>query len=313
VTNTAAKSRMIRFIDEATVAQHLRFEDLFVALRGALITYSTNPDMNPVRPVIRVPSGFFAVMPAVFKDVVGCKIINVFPQNTTLPTHSGTICLYSATTGEVKAFVDARLITEMRTACVTAIATDLLAAPNASVLAILGTGVQARSHVAALKLVRRFADVRIWGRSFANAQKCAAEAGGRAVATVEEAVLDADVVCTVTNSSEPILLGSWLKSHVHVNAVGAVGLTKRELDASVLEGAFVVVESRASAAAEAGDLRLANATAHAELGELLNGTAAIDRERRRTVYKSLGLGIEDLCAARIVLDAVDGKRHIDVQ
>jgi thiomorpholine-carboxylate dehydrogenase len=199
------------------------------------------------------------------------------------------------------AILDGRLITELRTAAVSAVATRLLSSPDARRLAILGSGVQARAHVQALRLVRNFEEIRIWSRSLQHAKVLADEIGGIAT-SAEEAVRDADVVVTVTNSPEPVLRGKWLKPGVLINAVGAVGPKRRELDDDAMRGAFVV-DSREAALKESGDMLLAGATIYAELGELLAATKP-KPETGITVFKSLGLAVEDLAAAKLVLDAV---------
>jgi thiomorpholine-carboxylate dehydrogenase len=293
---------MSLFFGEAQIRERLDYKNLIPALRDAFIDYSAGRIQQPLRPVLPIPGqeAWFSVMPAVMGDVMGAKLVNVFPQNARigLPTHLALIALFSAKTGELLAILDGRLITEMRTAAASAIATDLLAAPGAKVLAILGSGVQARSHWEALQTVRRFAEVRVWSRNPAHAAKFAQEIGGMPMAA-EAAVRGADVVVTVTNSAEPVLRGEWLKEGAHVNAVGAVGPTRRELDAAAVLGAYIVVESRESAAAEAGDLLLAGAAVDAELGELLAGRAV--EKRAWSVYKSLGIAVEDLAAARLVV------------
>jgi ornithine cyclodeaminase/alanine dehydrogenase-like protein (mu-crystallin family) len=293
---------MSLFLGEEQIRERLHYKDLIPALREAFVDYSAGRIQQPLRPVIAIPGqeAWFSVMPAVMGDVMGAKLVNVFPGNAhvSLPTHLALIALFSAKTGELLAIMDGRLITEMRTAAASAIATDLLAAKDAHVLAVLGSGVQARSHWEALRLVRDFDEVRVWSRNPDHAQAFALEIGAIAV-PVEEAVRGADVVVTVTNSPEPVLHGEWLKEGAHVNAVGAVGPKRRELDTAAVRGAYVVVESRVSAAAEAGDLLMAGAAVDAELGELLAGRS-IER-RAWSVYKSLGIAIEDLTAARLVL------------
>jgi thiomorpholine-carboxylate dehydrogenase len=197
--------------------------------------------------------------------------------------------------------MDGRLITELRTAAVSAVATRLLSPPNACKLAILGSGVQARAHVRALGLVRGFEEIRIWSRNPQHAKLLADEIGGIAM-SAEEAVRDADVVVTVTSSSEPVLRGKWLKPGVLVNAVGAVGPTRRELDDDAMRGALIV-DSREAALKESGDALLAGANIYAELGELLAGSKP-KPQTEITVFKSLGLAVEDLAAAKLVLDGL---------
>jgi ornithine cyclodeaminase/alanine dehydrogenase-like protein (mu-crystallin family) len=299
--------RPMQIFDEARVRTLLRFDTLIPAMERALTDLSAGRVQQPLRSIIPVTAhaALFGLMPAVYGDVLGAKLVTVYPGNAArgLPTHLATVHLFSATTGEPLATLDGRLITEMRTAAVSAVATRLLSRPDAHVLAILGSGVQARSHVTALRLVRAFDEIRVWSPTTAHAQQFAAEAGGVAM-PAEAAVRGADVVVTVTGSGEPVLRGAWLAEGAHVNAVGAVGPARRELDDDAMRGA-VVVESREAALAESGDILLAKAPVYAELGELLAGTKPLPRARH-TVFKSLGQAVEDLAAARLVYDAANG-------
>jgi thiomorpholine-carboxylate dehydrogenase len=256
---------------------------------------------------IAAHGGWFAVMPAVYGDVMGAKMVTFYPRNVELEkhTHMAMIQLFRADTGEPLAIMDGRLITEMRTAAVSAVAVDLLARPEAKVLGILGSGVQARSHVRALSKVRKFEEIPVWSRSEDNARRFAQEAGAR-VTSAEEAVSEADVVLTLTSSPMPILQGRWLKQDAMVCAVGAVTPDRRELDDDAMRGA-VVVESREAALREPGDILLAKAQVTAEIGELLQGTV-MDRRDRPVVFKSVGIAIEDIAAAKLVYDRVVGRQ-----
>jgi ornithine cyclodeaminase/alanine dehydrogenase-like protein (mu-crystallin family) len=198
--------------------------------------------------------------------------------------------------------LDGRLITEMRIAAVSAVATQLLAPKTRRVPAILGSGLQARSHLEALRLIQDFSEIRIRSRTPQHARKLADEFGLTATNSAEAAVRGADVILTLTNSPEPILKCEWLSPHTYVSAVGAVGSERRELDTSAMN-AFVVVDSREAAATEAGDLLLAGATPHAEPGELLGKLPGAPPTQRRVVFKSLGIAVEDIAAARLVLVA----------
>jgi len=233
--------------------------------------------------------------------------VTVYPNNTAagLPSHQALIVLFRSSTGEPLAVMDGRLITEMRTAAVTAVATKLLARRDARVLAILGSGVQARSHFEALQLVRCFEEVRVWSRTPENARRFAAEIGARNM-TAEQAVRGADVVLTVTGAAEPILRGEWLEPGALVNAVGAVGPKRRELDDEAMRRGTVVVDSRQAAFVESGDVLLSQAPVYAELGELLSGAKA-KPPAAITVFKSLGIAVEDLAAARLVYSAIKGR------
>jgi ornithine cyclodeaminase/alanine dehydrogenase-like protein (mu-crystallin family) len=292
------------FLSEEQVREQLDWPSLLTALEAALIEYSAGRAPCPVRQVVTVPAqqAFFGLMPAIYGGIMGAKLVTVFPQNADRgqPTHQGVIQLFRSDTGEPLATMDARLITEMRTAAVSALATRILAKADARVLAILGSGVQARAHLQALQLVRRFEQVYVWSRTPEHSQRFAQETGAQSV-SAEEAVRQADVIVTVTHSPVPILQGHWLKPVVHVNAVGAVGPTRRELDEVTMQDATVVVESREAALQEAGDILLSKAPIHAELGELLPHTKSI-ATGKRTIYKSLGIGVEDLAVAKLVYE-----------
>ncbi len=292
------------YIDEEQVRKHLRMEDLIPAMEKALADFSAGKVTQPVRSVIPVnpPGGFFGMMPALTPDGLGIKIVTFYPPNVErgVPTHMATIFLVDPRTGTPLAIMDGTLITEMRTAAVSAAATKLLAAPDAKVLAILGSGVQARSHVEALRLVRAFEEVRVWSQTAANAEHFAKEIGAM-VMTAETAVRGADVVVTATSATEAVLRGAWLKPGCHVNAVGACRPDWRELDDEAMRN-VIYVDSREAAMKESGDVILSNAKIYAELGEAFAGKVPT-RSEEITVFKSLGLGVEDIAAAALVYRA----------
>ena len=293
------------FLNENQVRAVLSYDDLIPAIRQALVDFSAGRVIQPVRAVMSVAahSGWFAVMPAVYGGVMGAKMVTFYPGNAALKkhTHMAMIQLFRSDTGEPLAVMDGRLITEMRTAAVSAVAVDRLASPDAGVLGILGSGVQARSHVQALSRVRRFREIRVWSRTEENARKFAGEVGAL-VTTAEEAVSEADVVLTLTSSPVPILQGQWLKKGAVVCAVGAVTPDRRELDDEAMLNT-VVVESREAAMKEPGDILLAKAQISAEIGELLQGSV-IETNGRAVVFKSVGIAIEDIAAARLVYELV---------
>ena len=297
------------FLDEDQIRAVLSYEDLIPAIRQALIEFSAGRVVQPLRSVMKVAShgGWFAVMPAVYDGVMGAKMVTFYPGNAERRkhTHMAMIQLFRSDTGEPLAVMDGRLITEMRTAAVSAVAVDCLARKEVKVLGILGSGVQARSHVKALTRVRSFEEIRVWSRTEENARRFAEEVGAR-VTSAEEAVRGADVVLTLTSSPGPVLQGQWLKKDAVVCAVGAVTPDRRELDDDAMRGA-VVVESREAAMREPGDILLAKAEVAAELGELLNG-AGIERRGRPVVFKSVGIAIEDIAAARLVYEKVTGQK-----
>jgi ornithine cyclodeaminase/alanine dehydrogenase-like protein (mu-crystallin family) len=297
------------FLSEDQVRNLLTYDGLIPAIRQALMDFSAGLVVQPLRTVIPVAahSGWFAVMPAVYGGVMGAKMVTFYPGNVSLEkhTHTAMIQLFRTDTGEPLAAMDGRLITEMRTAAVSAVAVDLLARPEVKVLGILGSGVQARSHVQALTRVRKFEEIRVWSRTEKNARRFAGEVGAR-VTSAEEAVRDADVVLTLTSSPVPILKGRWLKNDAVVCAVGVATPDRRELDDEAMRGA-VVVESREAATKEAGEIVLAKAEVSAEIGELLGG-AVIDRKGLPVVFKSVGIAIEDIAAAKLVYELVTGSR-----
>ena len=291
-------------LQEKDVQALLSYNELLPAIRQALMDYSAGRVQQPVRSILPVPEhqGWFGVMPAVYGPLMGAKLVSFYPHNAALGkhTHMAVIQLFNATTGEPLLAMDGRLITEMRTAAVSAVAIGHLADPQAKVLAILGSGVQARSHIRALAGVRTFTEVRVWSRNRDHAQKFANEIGARPLATAEEAVRGADVVLCLTSAPQPILSGQWLSPHAMVCAIGSATPDRRELDDETMRGP-VVVECRKAAAREAGDIVLAQAHITAEIGELLNG-AALKPNGRPIVFKSVGLAVEDIAAAKLVYD-----------
>ena len=291
------------FLSEEQVRQHLNTAALILAMEKALIDFSTGKVTQPVRSVINVDvaeaTGFLGLMPALTPDGLGLKAVTFYPSNVErgIPTHMATIFLIHRETGAPLAIMDGRLITEMRTAAVSAVATKLFSPPDAKILAVLGSGVQARSHVEALRLVRQFKEVRVWSPTPEHAKRFAREVGGSAL-LAEKAVRGADVVVTATNSKTPVLKGSWLKTGCHVNAVGACRPDWRELDDDAMSN-VVFVDSREGAMKESGDVILSRATIHAEIGEALAGKVP-SRASETTIFKSLGMAVEDIAAATLV-------------
>jgi ornithine cyclodeaminase/alanine dehydrogenase-like protein (mu-crystallin family) len=290
------------FLDEERVEALLHWDELLRTMEKALIDFSAGRVTQPVRTAIPVPeqAAFFGIMSAIYGSVMGAKLVSVFPRNAErgLHTHLATIHLMRADTGEPLAAIDGRVITAWRTAAVSAIATRVLSSEDARILALLGSGVQARTHVQALKLVRRFEEIRIWSRTPEHAERFAAETGATSM-SAEQAVRGADVIVTVTGAREPILRGAWLKPGAHVNAVGAVGPNARELDDDVMKNAVVLVESREAAFKESAEIMRSGAQIYAELGEVLAGKMSKPRGKT-TVFKSLGIAVEDVAAAELV-------------
>jgi len=302
------KTGQALFLDEEQVRQYLRMEELIPAMEKALIDFSSAKVTQPVRSVITVdpPGGFFGIMPALTSEGLGIKIVTFYATNAErgMPTHMATIFLVDPETGTPLAVMDGRSITEMRTAAVSAAATKLLAPPDAKVLAILGSGVQARSHAEALRIVRNFEEIHTWSPTREHAERFAREIGAKAM-SAEEAVRNADVVVTATNSKAAILKGSWLKPGCHVNAVGACRPDWRELDDGAMQN-VVFVDSREAAMKESGDVILSGVKIYAELGEALAGKLP-SRASETTIFKSLGMAVEDIAAALLVYRAVKEK------
>src|SRR5205085_4472953 len=292
------------FLNEEQAREHLRMTELIPAMEKALIDFSASRVTQPVRSIISInpPGGFLGLMPALTPDGLGLKAVTFYPSNADrgIPTHMATIFLIDPQTGTPLAIMDGRLITEMRTAAVSAAATNLLAAPDAKILAILGSGVQARSHVEALRFVRSFEEIRVWSPTKAHAERFAKEIGAKAM-SAQAAVHGADVVVTATNSKTAVLKGPWLRPGCHVNAVGACRPDWRELDDDTM-GNAVFVDSREAALKESGDVILSGTKIYAELGEALAGKVP-PRANETTIFKSLGMAVEDIAAALLVYES----------
>jgi ornithine cyclodeaminase/alanine dehydrogenase-like protein (mu-crystallin family) len=301
----AGRRAMLPYLDDAQVRKLLRLEDLIPAMEQALLDFSAGRIAQPARQMLAAPSpgGHFAAMPAAGTAGMGAKLVTIYPANAALglPTHLALIVLFRPETGEPLAIMDGRLITELRTAAVSAVATQVLSRPDARVLAILGSGVQAHGHVQALRLVRDFTEIRVWSRTRANAERFAAETGAVLAATAEAAVRGADVIVTATAATSPVLAGAWLKSGAHVNAIGWAGPKGRELDDAAMHESLVIVDTREGVMNESGDVLLSGAAIHAELGEILAGTRSVP-PGATTVFESVGMAVEDVAAAQLVYD-----------
>ena len=294
-------------LDEPAVQERLHYQDLIPAIAQALAALSSGKVVQPVRTVLPVAPhhGFFAVMPA-YADggALGAKLVTFYPQNVGVHTHHAVIVMLKAETGEPLAVMDGRLITEMRTAAASAVATERLARPDASVLGILGSGVQAKSHLAALRHVRSFKEVRVW--SPRNAPAFAQRHGVKAAATAADAVRGADVVVVAASSTTPILQGRWLSPGTHVNAIGATRPDWRELDDDLVTTARIFVDSREAALRESGDVIAAKSEV-TEIGAVVAGTASGRRNAQEiTLFKSVGVAVEDVTAAALVLEKKAG-------
>jgi alanine dehydrogenase len=308
-------------VDHDDVTRALTMRHAIDVMRETLVALERGQSLQPLRTMMKLPGerGAFWIMPSLAGDPasLGVKVLTAFPGNTgtAYHTHQGAVLLFGDH-GELLALVDATAMTAIRTAAVSGVATDVLARVDSGVLAILGSGAQAMSHLEAVSTVRPITEVRVWSRTPANAERFAREAGDRfrleiaAHASVDEAVHDADVVCTTTAAHMPILEGAWLSPGTHVNAIGSGAAVDREVDGATVRRARVFVDRIESAMREAGDLLLAieeGAVAAADLaGEL--GAVLVGRVQGRraadevTLFKSVGLGAEDVAAARATYD-----------
>jgi alanine dehydrogenase len=294
-------------LDETTVGRLMRMEEVIPAMERALADYSSGAVVQPVRTVLPVAEhqGFLGLMPAYTGSALGAKLVAFYPRNTDVPTHHATILLFEPESGEPLVTMDGRLITEVRTAAVSAVATEHLARTDASVLAIIGSGVQASSHLEALRLVREFREVRVW--SPRRAKAFAQEHGVDAAASAQEAVRGADVVVVATTSQTPVLFGQWLSPGAHINALGAPRPDWRELDDEALRRSRVYVDSREAAQKESGDV-IAAGEVFAEIGEVAAGTKSGRRSAEEvTLFKSLGLAVEDVATAELVYRKAMGE------
>jgi ornithine cyclodeaminase len=310
-------------VGQPDVAALLPMAECIDAMAEALSALSRGDVQLPLRHVLPLPdgSGAFAVMPAVLGSPsapasLAVKAITVKPGNhgTAYDSHQGAVLLFEGGHGSLQAIIDASAVTAIRTAAVSGVATRALAREDAGDLALLGTGVQADTHLEAMSSVRRIRRVRAWSRSPEHVQALVERVRRRhgvaveAAGSAREAVEGADLVCTVTSSREPVLEAAWIAPGAHVNAVGASVRTARELDSATVARAALFVDRRESALAEAGDFlipraegRISDGHIQAELGDVLLGRhPGRQSADQLTVFKSLGLAVEDLAAARMI-------------
>jgi len=309
-------------IDHTNVVRLLPMGECMDQMDEALKALSDGDANMPLRTIVWLPErvGALASMPAVIGfgagGAMGIKAITVFPGNlgTELDSHQGVVLLFEMERGRLLSISDATAITAIRTAAVSGVATRALARQDAGDLAILGSGTQARTHLEAMLLARPVRRVRVWSRGRENAARFAQEASARHGLAVEvspsaqDAVAGADLICTVTSSVQPVVLGEWLSPGAHVNAVGAVGPAARELDTAAIARSRLFVDRRESAQSEAGEFIQARDEGaigpdhiQGEIGELLlgkvPGRASPDEI---TVFRAVGLAVEDVAAARHV-------------
>ena len=303
-------------LSEHDVRELLDMESCVEAMTEVLAALARGELYNPLRSIAR-PEGadtLLGLMPAYragAESAYALKEIVIVPTNPSrgLDTHMGGVLLHDGTTGELLAIMNASPITEIRTAAVSAVATRALARPDAQRVAILGAGAQARGHVHAMRAVLDDPEIRIWARRLEAAEELAGEVGATVSPSVDAALFGAEVVCTTTASVEPIVEKRWLARGAHVNAVGSSIRTTRELDSETMVHASLFVDRRESTLNESGDYLIPAAEGafgpdhiKAELGEVLVGThAGREHEDELTVFKSLGIAVEDLASAELVV------------
>ena len=301
--NNSIGSKPVLNLTQADIADRLTYDRLIPAMEKALTAFSTGAVIQPVRNMIEIEASkrYLGVMPAVSASMMGAKLVSFYPGNAEvgLDTHFATILLFETPHGRPVAVMDGTLITEMRTAAVSAAVTKRLAPPQSRRLALLGAGVQAAAHLEALRSILLLDEVRVWSRTPERAEFFAKKHGARAMAP-EEAVRDADVIVTATHAIEPILQGRWLKEGAHVNAIGAPRPNWRELDDTAMDN-LLIVDSREAAVKESGDVILSGARIFAEAGEIFAGIRTAPSSKT-TIFKSVGLAIEDIAAAELVCE-----------
>lgn len=310
----------VLLVNESDVHALLTMEECIPLMRQALSSLAAGDVVLPLRGKVSLPdgTGLLGVMPGYLgePESFGLKVVTVMPGNhgTAYDSHQGVVMLFGVEHGEPLAILDASAITAIRTAAASGAATQALANPDAGDLALIGSGTQARTHLAAMQSVRPLRRVRLWSRSRQNAERFARDEGERrrlvieVVESAKEAVRDADLVCTTTASHEPVLRGEWLSDGAHVNAVGACFASSRELDTEAVRRARFFTDSRESCLNEAGEFLIARAEGAIDDSHLLGvvGDVFLKKMPGRlsrddiTVFKSLGVAIEDLAAANFI-------------
>jgi alanine dehydrogenase len=310
-------------LSESDVREVLSMCDLIPAMETALAAFSSGGVVQPVRTVLDIGAqhAFFGLMPAYVPSAsaMGAKLVTVYHSNLErgLPSHLASIVLLDPETGALEALVDGRYITEARTAAVSAVSVKKLARVDARGLAIIGSGVQAHSHYEALMQVRPFDEVRAWSPTRTNLDAFAKASGARAMESAEAAVRDADVIVLVTASPTPVIESDWVKRGAHVISVGACRPAQREMPPALVARARLFVDSRAAAWLESGDVVMGIAegsfSVNHIIAELGQDTASRLTDDEVTIFKSLGLAVEDVVAAKLALDrAKQQKRGVTI-
>ena len=307
----------VLIVNGSEVRELLTMPECIDVMSDALAALARGDAILPLRPILWLPesAGALGMMPAYLGNIqsVGLKVVTVFPGNhgTKYDSHQGAVLLFETGYGQLLSIMDASSITAIRTAAVSGLATRLLARENADTLAILGSGVQARTHLEAMLAVRQVKHVRVWSRNADHVSKFVEREAKRvsieviASRSAEDAVRDVDIICTTTSSSEPVLQGEWIASGAHINAVGSSVAFARELDTRAVANARLYVDRRESTLSESGDFVIAKKEgaiddSHivGEIGDVILGKVKGRQSPDEiTLFKSLGLAVEDLAAA----------------
>ncbi|MCZ6676065.1 MAG: ornithine cyclodeaminase family protein [Candidatus Poribacteria bacterium] len=313
-------SMEVLIINQTEVDRLLPMDECMNVMAEALKTLGRGDAINPLRQGMWLPEkvGVLGMMPAYLDDInaMGLKVLSIFPSNhgTAYDSHQGAVMLFETTHGRLLAMIDATAVSAIRTAAVSGVATKLLARAEAADLAILGSGVQAQVHLEAMRVARQVKQVRVWSRTRAHAETFAQRGSERhgipvtAMTTAQEAVAGADLICTTTAATAPVLIGEWLAPGVHINAVGAYGPSVRELDTSAVVKSRLFVDRRESTFNESGDFLIPKQEGvigddhiQGEIGEILLGQVPGRRSSEEiTLFKSLGLGVEDVASAHYI-------------
>ena len=315
-------------LNQQQVSELLTMEECMMVMDKAFLALSAGDVLLPLRQVVWLPGGksALAVMPSFSGDIqaMGVKVISVFPENlgTGMDSHQGAVLLFDAANGCLRAIIDATEITAIRTAAVSGIATRALSRPDACDLAILGSGVQARTHLQAMLIARKIKRIRVWSRNPDHAEQFAQREGEQHTIAIEvcksaaEAVSGADIICTVTAAKSPVLKGEWLREGVHINAIGTFGPSTREVDSAVVARSLLFVDRKESAVNEAGDYLIPLKEGsigpdhiRGELADVLSGkVAGRNSPEDITLFKSLGLAVEDLASAHYLYEKAVEKQ-----
>ncbi|GAB1608532.1 ketimine reductase mu-crystallin-like [Argonauta hians] len=296
----------VKFISAEEVQTLLTYQQLIPVLEDALKQFSLTKNEKIIQPCkscidIKENNGRCYVMPCYSEPdaLIATKLVTVFPDNKHVPSHDAAIIVFSGTNGKLLSVMDGTIITAMRTAAVSVVATKYLSVPDPKVLAIIGSGVQAKSHLAALTTAFKFSEVNVWSRNSEHTQKFSDATGAKVCGTAEEAVRDADVIVTATSSKQPVLMKDWIKPGAHINGVGAPKVPSQELDSELMRSSVVYVEDYETAKMHSGDINMGKAEVYAEIGEVIAGQKENFRNKT-TMFISLGMAIEDCVSAKLV-------------